>query len=130
MGRFGRLHTIQLHGSWETEPVDLAPYPLFLAVAIKDADSLKQLTDYLARYRSSGLVPAAVLVDAHAPGLHGGTGKTAPWDLLADFRPDVPLILAGGLTPDNVAEAIRRVRPYAVDVASGVEASPGRKDGE
>ncbi len=63
-------------------------------------------------------------------GLHGGTGRTAPWDLLETFRPGVPLILAGGLTPDNVAEAVRRVRPDVVDVASGVETSPGRKDAD
>jgi phosphoribosylanthranilate isomerase len=68
------------------------------------------------------------LVDAHVAGHYGGTGQTAPWDLLADFRPGVPLILAGGLNPDNVAEAVRRVRPYAVDVASGVESAPGRQD--
>jgi len=74
--------------------------------------------------------PEAILVDAHVPGQFGGTGKTAPWELLADFHPEVPLILAGGLTPENVAEAIRIIRPYAVDVASGVESSPGRKDPE
>jgi len=72
--------------------------------------------------------PEAILVDARVPGQFGGTGKTAPWELLADFQPDVPLILAGGLTPENVAEAVRIVRPYGVDVASGVEKSPGRKD--
>ena len=72
----------------------------------------------------------AVLLDGHAPGQYGGTGQTAPWPLLADFDPGVPVILAGGLTPENVAEAIRTVRPYAVDVASGVESSPGRKDPE
>ena len=64
------------------------------------------------------------------PGEHGGTGRTAPWSLLAEFKPPEPLILAGGLTPDNVAEAIYVVRPYAVDVASGVESAPGRKDQE
>jgi phosphoribosylanthranilate isomerase len=64
------------------------------------------------------------------PGQYGGTGQAAPWRLLANFRPDVPLILAGGLTPENVAEAVRAVRPYGVDVASGVEAAPGRKDAE
>ena len=73
-------------------------------------------------------MPAAILVDAHVPGQYGGTGQTAPWHLLADFKPGVPLILAGGLTPENVAEAIRIVKPYAVDVASGVESAPGKKD--
>ncbi len=74
--------------------------------------------------------PSAILVDASVPGKFGGTGKTAPWDLLADFQPGVPLILAGGLTPENVAEAVRIVRPYGVDVASGVEKAPGKKDAE
>ena len=58
----------------------------------------------------------------------GGTGHTAPWHLLTEFKPGVPLILAGGLTPDNVAAAIRQVRPWGVDVASGVESVPGVKD--
>jgi phosphoribosylanthranilate isomerase len=71
-----------------------------------------------------------VVVDARVAGLHGGTGRTAPWDLLADFQPGTPVILAGGLTPDNVAEAVRVVRPYGVDVASGVERAPGVKDPE
>jgi phosphoribosylanthranilate isomerase len=84
----------------------------------------------LERWASAGVTPAAILVDAHVPGQFGGTGKTAPWHLLADFKPNVPLILAGGLTPENVAEAIRIVRPYAVDVTSGVEASPGKKDAD
>jgi phosphoribosylanthranilate isomerase len=74
--------------------------------------------------------PEAILVDAHVPGQFGGTGKMAPWELLAEFRPEVPVILAGGLTAENVAEAVRIVRPYAVDVASGVERSPGIKDPE
>ena len=68
------------------------------------------------------------LLDAHRPGQPGGTGESFDWELLAGRRSAVPLILAGGLTPDNVAEAIAAARPYAVDVASGVEASPGVKD--
>ncbi len=127
--RLGRLHALQLHGA-HAESMDTTPYPLIVAAPVKDAASLATLTHYLDRCRAAGQMPAALLVDAHVPGLHGGTGQTAPWDLLADFRPGVPLILAGGLTPDNVAEAIRRVRPYAVDVASGVESSPGCKDAE
>jgi phosphoribosylanthranilate isomerase len=68
------------------------------------------------------------LLDAHQPGKPGGTGESFDWELAASRRSRVPLILAGGLTPDNVAEAIEVVRPLAVDVASGVEAEPGRKD--
>jgi phosphoribosylanthranilate isomerase len=75
-------------------------------------------------------LPHAVLLDGHARGQYGGTGNTAPWRLLADFDAGVPVILAGGLTAENVADAIRIVRPYAVDVASGVESAPGVKDGE
>ena len=98
------------------------------AFAVQDATSLLQITSHLEKWRSLGDVPAAILVDAHVPGQYGGTGQVAPWHLLVDFDPGVPLILAGGLTPENVAEAIRIVRPYAVDVASGVESSPGKKD--
>jgi phosphoribosylanthranilate isomerase len=68
------------------------------------------------------------LFDAHRPGTHGGTGESFDWELLAARRSKVPLVLAGGLTPANVAEAIEIVRPFAVDVVSGVEAEPGRKD--
>jgi phosphoribosylanthranilate isomerase len=122
-----RIRAIQAHGGWP-KPDEILPFALILAVAVENAASLAELGDYLARCRARGLAPAAVLVDARVPGQFGGTGTTAPWQLLADFRPGVPLILAGGLTPENVAEAIRVVRPYAVDVASGVESAPGRKD--
>jgi phosphoribosylanthranilate isomerase len=88
------------------------------------------LAAWMKKPRPRPILPAAILVDARVPGHFGGTGKTAPWELLAEFHPGVPLILAGGLTPDNVAEAVRIVRPYGVDVASGVESSPGVKDPE
>ena len=68
------------------------------------------------------------LLDSHTPGKPGGTGETFAWELVRARRGSVPLILSGGLNPDNVAEAIVATRPYAVDVASGVELSPGRKD--
>jgi phosphoribosylanthranilate isomerase len=68
------------------------------------------------------------LLDAHRPAMPGGTGESFDWELLADRHSEVPLILAGGLTPDNVDEAIAVTRPFAVDVASGVEAEPGIKD--
>ncbi|MFN3684250.1 MAG: phosphoribosylanthranilate isomerase [Fimbriimonadaceae bacterium] len=72
----------------------------------------------------------AIVLDAFHPGAFGGTGRTVDWDLAAGFAAQCPkpVILAGGLHPDNVAEAIRAVRPYAVDVSSGVEARPREKD--
>jgi phosphoribosylanthranilate isomerase len=127
MSRHGRVWPIQAHGGWP-QAAELHPFPLILAVPVEKADSLAALTDYLGQCRSAGQVPAAILVDARVPGQFGGTGQTAPWHLLTNFRPGLPLILAGGLTPENVADAIRIVRPYAVDVASGVESAPGRKD--
>ncbi|MCW2968793.1 MAG: phosphoribosylanthranilate isomerase [Solirubrobacteraceae bacterium] len=70
------------------------------------------------------------LVDAHVDGLRGGTGQTVDWGLMAGRQSEVPLILSGGLTPENVGDAVVRVRPHAVDVASGTEVSPGVKDPE
>lgn len=68
------------------------------------------------------------LLDSYAPGLPGGTGETFSWELTRGHRGRIPVILSGGLRADNVAEAIAAVRPFAVDVASGVELGPGRKD--
>jgi phosphoribosylanthranilate isomerase len=68
------------------------------------------------------------LFDAYWHGVHGGTGRSFDWDLVAKRRSKVPMVLAGGLSPENVAEAIELVHPFAVDVVSGVEAEPGRKD--
>ena len=96
----------------------------------RDRQSLQTIDAYLDACRQQRLLPAAILVDAHVAGQYAGTGRTAPWELLADYRPGVPLLLAGGLMPENVAEAVRLVRPYGVDVASGVESAPGRKDAE
>ncbi|HEU4975862.1 MAG TPA: phosphoribosylanthranilate isomerase [Baekduia sp.] len=70
------------------------------------------------------------LLDTHREGLRGGTGETFDWSTLARRHSKVPLILSGGLTPENVAEAIERTHPFAVDVASGVESAPGIKDPE
>ena len=70
----------------------------------------------------------AFLVDASVKGLYGGSGVTADWDGAAELAKKYPLLLAGGLTPANVAEAVKRVKPWGVDVASGVESAPGKKD--
>lgn len=120
--------TVQMHGDLnETLVAGTRWIPAF---RVRDEVSLQLISIFLERHRAAGALPHAILVDAHVQGLHGGTGQTAPWPLLADFDPGVPLILAGGLTPENVAEAIRIVQPYAVDVASGVESFPGKKDAE
>jgi phosphoribosylanthranilate isomerase len=70
------------------------------------------------------------LLDAHRPGLRGGTGETFDWELVAARRSTVPLVLSGGLTPENVGAAVAATHPFAVDTASGTEASPGVKDPE
>lgn len=117
------LRGVQWYGD-PREAADPFPFALIAACRIKDRRSLDDIAAYL---EATPNKPAAILVDAFVEGEHGGTGKRAPWDLLADFRPSVPLILAGGLTPENVGDAIRAVRPAGVDVASGVESAPGRK---
>ncbi len=94
------------------------------AFRVRSADDIAQIRALLAM----SAAPMAVLIDSYVAGAMGGTGHKAPWELLAGQDFGVPLILAGGLTPDNVAEAIRLVKPWGVDVASGIESSPGRKD--
>jgi phosphoribosylanthranilate isomerase len=125
----GRIRTFQWYGS-RRELSDTYPFLYVPAFPVQDRDSLLAIIRYLDNCASFGSQPAAVLIDAAVPGQHGGTGQTVPWQLLAGFQPGVPLILAGGLTPDNVAEAVHVVRPYAVDVASGIERGPGLKDPE
>ncbi len=87
------------------------------------------------RVRSSADIQAAEafrtdlhLFDAHRPGMVGGTGETFDWGLLSGRGPEIPYVLSGGLTADNVADAVAAVQPYAVDLASGVESEPGVKD--
>jgi phosphoribosylanthranilate isomerase len=94
-------------------------------------NGLSELTTFWKDRPAAGQPADAYLADAFVEGLYGGTGQTAPWHVLRDeYRHDEwpPLILAGGLRPENVAEAIATVRPWGVDVASGVESSPGVKD--
>ncbi len=120
------LRAIQSHGD-KIDLSDSFPFSHIAAFRIRDEKSLEQIREYLSlcpiQHR-----PAALLLDAHVPGSHGGTGQLAPWDILADFRTELPIILAGGLTPENVSKAIARVRPWGIDVASGVENAPGQKD--
>jgi phosphoribosylanthranilate isomerase len=119
------LRGVQWHGD-NRETADSFPFSLIAAFRIRDRSSLADIMAYLEMCGEHK--PAAILVDAYVEGQEGGTGHKAPWDLLADFKPGVPLILAGGLKPENVGDAIATVRPWGVDVASGVEQSPGKKD--
>lgn len=123
----GRVLTIQWHGA-NRELIDTFPYRLISAFQVRDAKSMTEIERYLEMTIMIGQPPAAILVDGYAADKHGGTGQTAPWELLANFRPPLPVILAGGLTPDNVAEAVKRVKPWGIDVASGVESAVGKKD--
>lgn len=97
----------------------LAGYPVILAVAVGAGFKPEELGRFTAR---------AFLLDAFDPNLLGGTGKTFDWRLAREAKQYGNIILAGGLTPENVGQAIREVRPFAVDVASGVESAPGVKD--
>jgi phosphoribosylanthranilate isomerase len=124
---FGRIRTIQWHGR-DHEISNLFPYRFIPAFHVDGPSDLQTIEQYLAACREAGYAPDAVVIDAHVPGQYGGTGQTAPWEIVASFRPEVPVILAGGLTPENVSLAVRIVRPYGVDVASGVEDRPGHKD--
>ncbi|MFO0801142.1 MAG: phosphoribosylanthranilate isomerase [Gemmataceae bacterium] len=109
------------------DPFPFAHVPAF---RVADAAQLEAVRRFVGAARAAGRTPSAVLIDSFVAGHMGGTGHVAPWHLLAGFDPGVPVILAGGLTPENVADAIVAVRPWAVDVASGVESSPGVKDPE
>ncbi len=114
------LNILQFHGNETPEYCAQFPVMTIKAFRIRDAESLKALPDY---------PTDAWLLDAHATDKLGGTGEKFNWDLAVEAQKlGKPIFLAGGLRPENVAEAVRRVRPYAVDVSSGVEVSPGKKD--
>ena len=94
-------------------------------------EGLEELAGYLERCRELGIELSGCLLDARVEGVYGGSGKTVAWDVVSrdyQFADWPPLILAGGLTPQNVRQAIQAVHPWGVDVASGVESSPPRKD--
>jgi len=126
-----RLDLIQLHGNEPPEYIAQLQGRSVLRAFRVGPEGLRPVLDYLAHCQSLHAVPQCVLLDAYAPGEFGGTGKIGDWTAAAGYAamPEVPpLVLAGGLTPANVAEAIRSVHPAAVDTASGVESSPGHKD--
>ena len=114
------LNAVQLHGCETPEYCSEINGPkLIKAFRVKDGNSLSTIPAYRV---------SAYLLDTYVKGKKGGTGEMFNWDLAIEAKKYGRIIVAGGLTPENVAQAIRRVRPYAVDVGSGVEARPGKKD--
>ena len=116
------LTTLQFHGEESSSYCRGFREEIVKAFSIKDASVLGKISKYEVD---------AYLLDSYSPSRHGGTGKTFDWDIARKIKEfGIPIILSGGLDPDNVKEAIERVRPYAVDVGSGVEAREGKKDPE
>lgn len=116
------LDYAQLHGEEPPEMITTLMEQglgVIKAFRVRDGASLIEIERYQA---------TAYLLDAYVPGQPGGTGRTFDWRLAVQAKEHGPVILAGGLTPDNVAEVVRTVHPWGVDVSSGIEAASGRKD--
>jgi len=113
------LDIIQLHGDESPTFCKKIRRKVIKAFRIKDMQSVKKLSSF----QVSGF-----LLDTFSENLHGGTGKVFDWNLALPAKKFGPVIMAGGLTPNNVQQAVRQIRPYGVDVCSGVESEPGIKD--
>jgi phosphoribosylanthranilate isomerase len=125
MAEAASLTMIQLHGeegpSYCREASRRTGLKVIKAARVRDAASVRILSAYKTDFH---------MLDAYVPGTPGGTGERFDWALAAEDRSDIPLIVAGGIKPENVREAIEAASPFAVDVSSGVEVTPGRKDPE
>ncbi len=121
----GMIDVVQLHGDEDPEAAAVfsdAGIKVIKAIGVKTPADIE---------RAGGFEVDAILLDAHAPIVFGGTGETFDWSLALDFKnrfPNTAMILAGGITPQNAAMAISQVKPAALDIASGAEVSPGVKD--
>jgi phosphoribosylanthranilate isomerase len=111
-----RLGAVQLHGDETPEFAAAVSRPVIKALSVGDADTRAWPAD------------TTLLLDVHDPVARGGTGRTIDWTVAAHVAARRRILLAGGLTPENVADAIARVRPFGIDVSSGVERAPGTKD--
>jgi phosphoribosylanthranilate isomerase len=123
-----RLHLsgVQLHGNespayCQHVREQLPGYEIIKALRLRSVEQLHAIKDYAPHI-------TAVLLDAYQPDQLGGTGQRLDWQLLANFQPPVPWILAGGLTVDNIQEAVTRLQPSGLDLSSSVERAPGDKD--
>ena len=115
------LDIVQLHGEESPAYCRLVRRRVMKAFRVRGMESLAAMTDYKV---------AAYLLDAYSPHSYGGTGERFDWDCAVAAKERGAIMLAGGLNPDNVASAVAKVAPYGVDVSSGVESAPGRKDSE
>jgi phosphoribosylanthranilate isomerase len=114
------LSLLQFHGDEPPEFCTQFGLMSMKAFRIRDVESLKEIPNY---------PTDAYLLDAYSPDARGGTGEKFNWDLAIEAQKfGKPIFLAGGLTPENVADAVRKVKPFGVDVSSGVESAPGKKD--
>lgn len=113
------LDVVQLHGTEQPEWIAKYPGRVIKAIRVQSIESLRQM----AAYRVN-----TFLLDTYRQGMPGGTGETFNWDLAIGAKQHGRIILSGGLNPSNVVDAIRLVKPYAVDVSSGIEIEPGIKD--
>ena len=113
------LDRVQLHGNESPTFCKKIRRRVIKAIRVKDIQSLKKLSDYPV---------SSFLLDTFSEDQYGGTGKVFDWNLVFPAKKYGPIILAGGLTPNNVRQAIQRIQPYGVDVCSGVESHPGIKD--
>ena len=117
------LAMAQLHGDENAAYCRDLARPAMKALRLKDRTGLLAVAEYQGRGGVRGFV-----LDRFSEAAYGGTGQLVDWHLAAEIAKSTRVLLAGGLTPDNVAEAVRTVRPYGVDVSSGVESAPGKKD--
>lgn len=113
----------QLHGDESAQYCQSLGRPALKAIRLRNRSALLALAEFRGRANVRGM-----LIDAFSDKTYGGTGQKVDWTLAEEAARSTPVILAGGLNPANVAGAIRMVRPYGVDVSSGVEQSPGKKD--
>jgi len=121
---YAYLDLAQLHGDETPEECEyIGANRVIKVFRLKEIGEVEKIEPYIGKIR-------AILLDTYSKDSYGGTGKTFNWEIAKAVKErfDIPVILSGGLNPENVAEAIREVNPYAVDVSSGVETEPGKKD--
>ena len=125
--RSGAVDVVQFSGEEDVAIVEGLTVPYIKALRAQPDESAADVLARISAWTSLAQPPVAILLDAYHPGVYGGSGVTGDWAIAAEVARETPILLAGGLTPENVAWAITSVHPFGVDVASGVE-TDGVKD--